>query len=331
VFWQTNDEWPILLQIDGTNNVWYSTDKIQLKLLNESTLDVWLPELTFGTGNTEYKFYVAEDGSTYWARSDHGVGNDVTQDGAYAMLYDEGGLAASAFDARYAKAVGTEWEKRCAARSPAVNAGSVDGYDYDTTSTNPKRIDLDVPDIGYHYHRRITDDDPIDTNQSFTISFRAPKEEVLRTLRYEATVDALVTTWVDHDPSAEILQDDVNFYPPVSIGRHGLELKTEAVTGAVSTEADEAPLLVDPYPPAAGDVGITITATGAPEAESKVYWNGEDKVYFNNSESDLTGVSVNLDADSSVNPWKTRFGKRSGNQSETDEWVHFQEYELFDE
>jgi hypothetical protein len=256
------------------------------------------------------------------------VGNLVTQDGAYAMLYDEGGLAASAFDARYAKATGTDWEKRCLARSTAVNAGSADGYDYDTTSTNPKRIDLDVPDIGYHYYRRIADDDPIDTNQSFTIGFRAPREEEFRTLDYRASAGDQ-SIYINHDRGTDIVQEPVSFPQAIEADEHTLALRTRAISGDLSSEA-VVPLLVDPFPPGAGEVGITITATGAPEAENKVYWNGEDKVYFNNSESDLAGVSVNLDADTSVNPWKTMFGKRSTNETEADEWVHFEEYEVFE-
>jgi len=61
------------------------------------------------------------------------------------------------------------------ARSPAIDAGSDDAWGYDTTSTNPKVIDMGQPDIGYHYYRRVADDDPIDDPQrNISISFRQP-------------------------------------------------------------------------------------------------------------------------------------------------------------
>jgi hypothetical protein len=61
------------------------------------------------------------------------------------------------------------------ARSPAIDAGSDDAWGYDTTSTHPKVIDMGQPDIGYHYYRRVADDDPIDDPQrDISISFRQP-------------------------------------------------------------------------------------------------------------------------------------------------------------
>jgi len=61
------------------------------------------------------------------------------------------------------------------ARSPAIDAGSDDAWGYDTTSTHPKVIDMGQPDIGYHYYRRVADDDPIDDPQrNISISFRQP-------------------------------------------------------------------------------------------------------------------------------------------------------------
>ena len=69
------------------------------------------------------------------------------------------------------------------ARSPAIDAGSDDAWGYDTTSTNPKVIDLGQPDIGYHYYRRVADDDPImnpanpqegNPDRDISISFRQP-------------------------------------------------------------------------------------------------------------------------------------------------------------
>jgi hypothetical protein len=61
-------------------------------------------------------------------------------------------------------------------RSPAIDAGSDDAWGYDTTSTNPKVIDLGQPDIGYHYYRRVADDDPVN-DQVIEISFRQPPRQ----------------------------------------------------------------------------------------------------------------------------------------------------------
>jgi hypothetical protein len=61
------------------------------------------------------------------------------------------------------------------ARSPAVNRGTDDAYGYDSTSTQATVIDLGQPDIGYHYYRRIADDDPpVQEGRSIEISFRQP-------------------------------------------------------------------------------------------------------------------------------------------------------------
>ena len=62
------------------------------------------------------------------------------------------------------------------ARSPAVNMGADDAYGYDSTSTQPTVIDMGQPDIGYHYYRRIADDDPItDPEREIKITFRQPE------------------------------------------------------------------------------------------------------------------------------------------------------------
>ncbi len=75
-------------------------------------------------------------------------GDEVTQDALYAMRYDPDGLAQGAFDARLER-----YGSKRLARSPAIDAGSDDAWGYDTTSTNPKVIDMGQPDIGYHYYR----------------------------------------------------------------------------------------------------------------------------------------------------------------------------------
>jgi len=86
------------------------------------------------------------------------------------MRYDPDGLARGAFDARLER-----YGSKRLARSPAIDAGSDDAWGYDTTSTNPKVIDMGQPDIGYHYYRRVADDDPIqDASREISISFRQP-------------------------------------------------------------------------------------------------------------------------------------------------------------
>ena len=136
---------------------------------------------------TEYLLWVAEDGSTYWANTNaDGThhGDAVTRSALYAMQYDDAnlwhqdpdedyrwdGLACGAFDARVAR-----WGL-AQARSPAVDAGSEDAWQYDSTSTNPKVIDMSQPDIGYKYYRRVADDDPPvgNSERKIEISFRQP-------------------------------------------------------------------------------------------------------------------------------------------------------------
>ena len=52
-------------------------------------------------------------------------------------------------------------DSKAMAQSPAIDRGTDDAYGYDSTSTHPKVIDMGQPDIGYHYYRRVADDDPI--------------------------------------------------------------------------------------------------------------------------------------------------------------------------
>lgn len=80
-------------------------------------------------------------------------------------------LACGAYDARLFR-----MSSNYAAQSPAIDYGTEDAYGYDSTSTNPKVIDMSQPDIGYHYYRRVADDDPVD-NQSIEFTFRQPTSE----------------------------------------------------------------------------------------------------------------------------------------------------------
>ena len=147
-----------------------------MHIANGSSIDVFLPVLEFDRNQsiTEYEFWVAEDGSTYWARvNEDGThyGNAVSQSALYAMQYDEDGLACGAYDARLYR-----YGAKSMAQSPAIDRGTDDAYGYDSTSTNPKVIDMGQPDIGYHYYRRVADDDPITaTNRKIEISFRQPE------------------------------------------------------------------------------------------------------------------------------------------------------------
>jgi len=99
-----------------------------------------------------------------------GHSGNYVQEAYYSIRYQADGLAQGAFDARLER-----YGSKRLARSPAIDAGSDDAWGYDTTSTNPKVIDMGQPDIGYHYYRRVADDDPIDDPQrDISISFRQP-------------------------------------------------------------------------------------------------------------------------------------------------------------
>jgi hypothetical protein len=145
---------------------------VTLNFDNGSGMEAYLP-VGVWFGNRGLSLWVAEDGSTYWARDNgdgthHGV--TVTQDALYAMRYAPDGLARGAYDARLER-----YGSKRLARSPAIDAGSDDAWGYDTTSTHPKVIDMGQPDIGYHYYRRVADDDPIDDpERNISISFRQP-------------------------------------------------------------------------------------------------------------------------------------------------------------
>ena len=82
-------------------------------------------------------------------------------------------LACGAYDARRWRYIANP-ENEPRPESPAVDAGSDDAYGYDSTSTNPKVIDMGQPDIGYHYYRRVADDDPVN-DQLIEFTFQQPK------------------------------------------------------------------------------------------------------------------------------------------------------------
>ena len=339
---QTERDWPILLAISGSSNTWDDEDKITLSIKVKDVIesynagydvfyadpvDVYLPELTFPSEGATYKFWVAEDGSTYWARSDYGPGTAVTQNAIYAMFEDSSGLAAGAYDKRLL----TQSAEN--ARSPAINAGTEDGYDYDSTSTRQTKIDLGLPDIGYHYYRRVADDDDIDPSQEFDISFKASEQEAYETEKYEASVGeqgADVT-----DLTYKFVQDGVNFLEPIQPGEHTMEVITYTSTEDDSVPAD-VKFLVEPDPPDENEVSVNATGIGAP---GKVYLNptphpttGKRTVYFNNAESDLTAIEIEVEMPVSANPWKTKFGARATPVAgEVDEWRHFGDYEVFEE
>ena len=63
---------------------------------NNITIGVSVPTLTIP--GTSLSFWIANDGSIYYARSDHGFGGP-NQDAWYAMQYDSGGLAAASYSA----------------------------------------------------------------------------------------------------------------------------------------------------------------------------------------------------------------------------------------
>ncbi len=148
----------------------------------------------------------------------------VQQSAEYAMHYEDAPLVAptSAYDARFARAEGSDAEKKAAARSPAVDVGSDDAYGYDSTSTNTKEIDMSRPDVGYHYYRRIADDDPIEDplnpgnpnpDREVKITFKQPKPGKFAIQNYQVSA-FLNNTWVnqiniDPDPNHPYVEGEL--------------------------------------------------------------------------------------------------------------------------
>ena len=98
----------------------------------------------------------------------------------------------------------------------------------------------------------------------------------------------------------------------------------------------EVDFLVEPDPPDPEEVTVSATGIGAP---GKVYLDptpnpttGKRTVYFNNAESDLTGIEIEVEMPVSANPWKTKFEARATPVAgEEDEWKHFGDYDVFQE
>lgn len=115
-FYSPDDEWYI-----------YPADYITLTFGSaNSKLNVHLPEIDLAGANPFWA-WVAQDGSSYYTRSDRQNG-DPTQDAHFAMQYDmpsitgrtDTGLAMSAYDGGY-----TRYGTQAQARSPAVDKGAV--------------------------------------------------------------------------------------------------------------------------------------------------------------------------------------------------------------
>ena len=123
-------------------------------------------------------------------------------------------LACGAYDARLYR-----YRSKTIAQSPAIDRGTEDAWGYDSTSTNPKVIDMGQPDIGYHYYRRVADDDPPtnNPNRKIEVSFRQPdlsKISDLDNLRYRMTIPPSVIggnptiikdfEWIDYQNDSAI-------------------------------------------------------------------------------------------------------------------------------
>ncbi len=136
-----------------------------------------------------FLFWVAEDGSTYWANSSHGSGAAMNQSALYAMRYDSDGLALGAFDARLGapplgvgryrrgdilieseplegKEIASHRKRRgTLGIRPSTRGATTLGLRHDVYESQGHRHGQ--PDIGYHYYRR----------WRTTIPFRMPREK----------------------------------------------------------------------------------------------------------------------------------------------------------
>jgi len=94
----TDDNAPILLKVVAENTTTLSNGRITLNFWGSpQSMDIYLPALEFGDSPSEqeYVFWVAEDGSTYWARTNSDGthhGGAVNQSALYAMWYDDADL-----------------------------------------------------------------------------------------------------------------------------------------------------------------------------------------------------------------------------------------------
>lgn len=252
---QSDREMPILLQIDANaSGTWPENKKVILNLASGSVVEVFLPEMVFPG---QLKFWVAEDGSTYRAFLDPDEGYRVDQSALYAIQHDPNGLAKAAYAARVARGDYTK------PNSPAVDAGSDDAYGYDSTSTNPKVIDMNQPDIGYKYYRRVADDDPIEDpsnpgqpnpDRQVIISFKQPKLDQLTVQQfnvYEDTPEGWVQrTTIDPDPYHEYVEWDIKSFLN-SEATYGVQLRTQDIIGEESDDNPEIMVIIDESKPAA--------------------------------------------------------------------------------
>jgi len=246
-------------------------------------------------------------------------------------------LARGAYDARL-----TEFEgDKTLARSPAVNAGTEDGYDYDTTSTNPKRIDLGTPDIGYHYYRRIADnDDPLTEDQIFQLSFNVAEEKALKTDRYRAISDTgaqALTVEGDIPPGFKRVVWSAQFVPILPPGPHMISVFTQVdEPGGIETwdsSRVHMPLLVDWASPAQEAISVSavgVDEQGEPLETKRVHYernpDGSVTVYYNPSQGDLKAIRVQVGMPKAENPWKVEFGDLEENNDP--EVRHFEEYDI---
>ncbi len=179
----------------------------------------------------------------------------MTQDALYAMRHGSDSLAQRAYDARLYR-----YGSQFAARSPAIDAGSDDAYGYDTTSTHPKVIDMGQPDIGYHYYRRVADDDPVDdprtaetepSNQQVEISFRQPKMEDPGDYRVSNRFDgdiALIDNYLADN--SLVKGKEVVLIPMSNQFKYGSQqILVETIVGSKSSTPTEINLIVDPFAP----------------------------------------------------------------------------------
>lgn len=180
--------------------------------------------------------------------------DQVQQSAEYAMHYEDDPLVAptSAYDARFARAVGSDAEKKAAARSPAVDVGSDDAYGYDSTSTNTKEIDMSRPDVGYHYFRRIADDDPIEDplnpgnpnpDREVKITFKQPKPGKFAMQQfnvYENTPEGWTQrTSILPDPNHPYVEGEVKYFME-SERTFQIQVRTQDVNQQESN-ADQSP------------------------------------------------------------------------------------------
>jgi len=138
-----------------------------------------------------------------------------------------------------------------AAQSPAVDNGSDDAYGYDTTSTNPKVIDMSQPDIGYHYYRRMADDDDPDgvgeDAQEIIISFKLPKEQEVEIIEHRIIVEGQGQRPIQYDLSKSVIVESLGFQ--VEPGPHKIQVLNSAAGEAGDSDAAEVRLIVDPDSP----------------------------------------------------------------------------------